>query len=168
METVMERQTYRQQPVFFDCPVTVPYLIPVIHSTSPYCINVLFMVDGEAYYVTSFSLQKPYGVVITEKNIDDMDISLPGMALSTHPLFPLGADIVFVEVERKDLLKVRLYGKDQGELDFSEQGASAAFIAARMMQKTLLPGANVAMGGKNCRVEWDGAFGKVKVTGINN
>ena len=121
------------------------------------------MVDGEAYFVTSFSLQGPYGVVITEQ-VDALDISLPGQKLSAHPLFPLGADIVFVEIERKDLLKARIYARHEGEIGFSEPGACAAFIAARILQKTLESEAVVAMDGKTCRVKWEGADGDVRLT----
>ena len=155
-------ETMQMQTVSFDCPVTVPYLIPVIHNSTPSCINVPFMVEGTAYNVTSFSLDKPFGVVIIE-NIDKIDISITGKALSTHPLFPKGADIVFLEVESKDLLKARLYSKEDGETGFSERGACAAFVAARMLDKSY-GSALVAMSGKTCRVEWDGVAGNVRLT----
>ena len=149
--------------VSFNCPVLTPYLIPVIHSSTPFCINHPFMVEGDAYNVTCFSLQqKPYGALIVD-NVTDLDIASPGKALSTHPLFPLGADIVFVEIQRKDLIKVRLYEKDAGESGFSQQGSCAAFAAARILQK-IEPSALVEMNGKICRVEWDGVEGGVTLT----
>ena len=165
METVMERQMLQQHTVSFGRPVMSPYLIPVLHSTSPSCINVPFTAEGQAYYVTSFSLQGPLGAVITD-NVDDLDIALHGQALCTHPLFPLGADIVFVEIKNKDLLKARFYEKETGEAGFSRRGVCAAFVAARILNKTC-GSALVAMGGKMCRVEWDGVDGEVKVNQAN-
>ena len=157
-----------QQTVSFGRPVTEPYLIPVIHNSTPSCINVPFMVEGDEYRVTSFSLHgstgaRTYGVVITD-NVDIIDISFHGRALANHPLFPSGADIVFVQIESKDLLKARFYEKEEGVVSFSERGACAAFIAAKMMQKTFELQAVVEMDGKTCRVEWDGVDGEVSLT----
>ena len=168
VETVKEGQAFRQHTVSFDCPITEPYLIPVIHNSTPSCINVPFMVEGVAYNVTSFSLQnsagaRPFGVVETD-NLDAMDVSLHGQALCTHPLFPSGADIVFVQIEHNNLIKARLYEKEGVEPDFSERGACAAFVAARILDKTY-GSALVAMGGKTCCVEWDGVDGDVKLSG---
>ena len=172
-------ETAVQKTISFGRPVMEPYLIPVIHNSTPSCINVPFMVEGQEYRVTSFALHncegassagarsegagsegaKPYGIVITD-NVEKLDMSLHGKALCTHPLFPNGADIVFVEIKRRDLLKARLYEKEEGEVDFSERGACAAFVAARILQKTY-ESAVVSMGGKVCRVEWDGVDGDV-------
>ena len=168
METVMERKALQQQPVSFGSPVMAPYLIPVSHTSSPSCINQPFMVEGQAFHVTSFSLQgaagaRPYGAVITD-SVEALDVSSQGQALCKHPLFPLGADIVFVEVERKDSLKARLFTKEEGDSGFSERGACAAFVAARILEKTY-GSALVAMGGKTCRVEWDGVDGDVRLSG---
>ena len=154
----------RKAAVSFGCPVMEPYLIPVIHNSTPSCINVPFMAEGQAFNVTSFSLKsgaeaRPYGAVIMD-NVDDLDIALYGKALSAHPLFPLGADIVFVEVKSKGLLKARLYEKGHGESGFTESGACAAFVAARILQKTE-SSALVTMDNKTCSVEWDGVDGDV-------
>ena len=156
-------ETAAQQVISFGRPVMEPFLVPVIHNSTPSCINVPFMVEGQEYRVTSFALQKPYGVVITD-NVDEFDVSLHGKALSTHPLFPKGADIVFVEIKSKDLLKARLYEKENGEVEFSQTGVCAAFIAARIMQKTNESEAIVSMGGKTCRIEWDAVDGDVNLT----
>jgi len=159
-------ETFQQHTVSFGCPVRTPCLIPVLHASTPSCVNEPFMVDGQAFHVTCFSLQNPYGVVITE-SVDALDISFPGSKLSAHPLFPNGADIVFVEIENKDLIKARLYKKEEGEVGFSKRGACAAFVAARILQKTHKASAVVEMGGKMCSVEWDGVDGDVKFTGIS-
>jgi len=164
-EHAKERQSTQQSIVSFGPPVMDPYLIPVLHSSTPQCINAPFMVEGEPYHVTSFSLDRPYGVVVTE-NIDELDISQSGKSLSTHSLFPLGADIVFLEIKNKDMLKARLYKKEQGEFGFSQQGACAAFVAAKILQETHESEALVAMGDKTCRVKWDGLDGDVSSIGV--
>ena len=166
METVMERQTFQPNTVSYGSPVMAPCLIPVIHASTPSCINERFMVEGETYYVTSFSLQGSFGAVITN-SIDTLDVSSIGGTLSTHPLFPLGADIVFVEIEHKDMIKARLYHKGEGEVSFSERGACAAFVAARILDKTY-GSSLVAMGNKTCRVEWDGVDGEVSLSEIKS
>ena len=150
-----------QSAVSFPCPVMAPCLIPVIHDSSPCCINVPFMAEGETYFVTSFSLQGPFGAVITDK-LDALDISLHGHLLSTHPLFPLGADIVFVEIACKDMIKARLYEREKGQVEYSQRGACAAFAAAVILEKSY-GSAFVAMGSKTCRVEWDGVDGDLKL-----
>jgi len=156
----VQRKVHENSAVTFSCPVLTPYLIPVIHNSTPSCINYPFMVEGDAYHLTCFSLnQKPYGALIAD-NIDAIDIALQGKALCKHPLFPMGADIVFVEIGHNGFLKARLYDKDNGETGFSQQGACAAFAAARILQKAD-PCGLVEMDGKTCRIEWDGVAGGI-------
>ena len=97
-------------------------------------------------------------------NLDALYIALHGRALCAHPLFPLGADIVFVEIKNKNLIKARVYEKEEGDVGFSERGACAAFVAARILDKTY-GSADVAMGEKTFRIEWDGVDGDVMLTG---
>ena len=160
MDDIGEQSSQLQVSQSYGVPVTAPYLIPVIHNATPSCINAPFMAEGHEYRVTSFALQRPYGAVITD-NLEEFDVSLHGKALSSHSLFPKGADIVFVEVETKNIIKARLYEKDKGEVEFSKEGLCAAFVAAKLMQKTQEDGAVVSMGGKSCLVEWDGVDGDV-------
>ena len=156
-----------QSAVSFPCPLVTPCLIPVIHASTPLCINVPFMAAGETYLVTSFSLLGPFGAVLVE-NIDNLDISLHGPLLSTHTLFPLGADIVFIEIVCKDMIKIRLYEKEKGPVKYSQRGACAAFVAAVILGKSY-GSAFVEMGSKICRVEWDGVDGDVRlIEGISS
>ena len=152
----------QQSAVSFPCPVMAPCLIPVIHASTPYCINVPFTITGgQTYLVTSFSLKGPFGAVLTD-NLDSLDISLHGHLLSTHPLFPLGADIVFVEIACKDMIKAKLYEKEKGQVEYSQRGVCAAFVAAVILEKSY-SSAFMAMGSKTCRVDWDGVDGEVRL-----
>lgn len=139
-------------------PITAPVLVPVEHKSTPTCINDPFMVDGKCYPVTAMSFGTPHGAVFVD-DVDSVDVPALGSALGTHPLFPKGASIVFIQVLGKALdkgdLKARVWQHGAGETDFAPEAVCVAGTAAMMLQKILLSKVNVHMGkGRYC-VSWD-------------
>lgn len=135
-------------------PVTAPCLIPVKHESTPNCINNPFMVDGTCYKVTALSFGSPHGVVVAD-DIDAVDVEALGSSLGTHPLFPKGASIVFIQITGKETLKARLWQLNKGEIPFTFESVGVAGTAAMMLQKILERKANVLMGGNAFQVEWN-------------
>ena len=132
-------------------PVTAPCLIPVIHASTPNCVSNPFMVDGECYRVTALSFDSPHGVIIVD-DVDSVDVPALGLSLGTHPLFPKGANIVFIQMLDKETLKARLWQLDEGEIPFTSEAVCVAGTAAMMLQKILTGKANVIMGGNEFQV----------------
>jgi len=145
-------------------PVTSPCLVPVLHSSTPSCINKPFMVDGECFKLTAMSFGTPHGAVFVD-DVDEIDVETVGSDLGTHKLFPEGASIVFAQVTDNNSLKVRLWERDIGECDFTAEAVSVAGTAAIMLQKVLGCDINVSMGGEEFNVNWDRFGAGVKVTG---
>lgn len=144
--------------------ITAPVLIPVIHESTPSCINDPFLVQGRAYGVTCVSFGSPHGAVLVE-NVDSVDVPEIGTALGTHPLFPRGASIVFVQITGKSSLKARLWQRGEGEIPFTPEAACVAAAAAIMLQKITKHEAEVTLGSRQVHVSWDRAVNQVFLTG---
>ena len=145
-------------------PITIPVLVPVLHASTPTCINDPFMVDGECYKVTALSFGTPHGAVFVD-DLDNFDVAALGPALGTHVLFPKGASIVFMELLDRENIKARIWQRGEGEVPFTAEAAGAAATAAMMCQKVLFSEANVIMGECTFRVKWDRAGDGVTVIG---
>jgi len=158
MHTISENKT-----LVFNKPITTPFLIPVIHASTPNCVDNPFMVDGKSYGVTALSLGSPHGVVMVD-NLDDIDVSKLGLSLGTHPLFPKGANIVFVQIMDKEALKARLWPQDGSETAYTFEAACAAGTAAMMLRKVSSGKIQVCMGAHSFQVEWDKGEGDVRLT----
>lgn len=149
--------------VSFGNPITAPVLVPVEHKSTPSCINDPFMVDGKCYKVTAMSLGSPHGSVLVD-NVDAVDVDELGCKLGTHVLFPKGASIVFIQMLDKESIKARLWQRDEGEADFTPEGACIAGVTAMILQRILGHEANITMTGGTYRVKWDRAAGSVSLT----
>ena len=141
-------------------PITSPTLIAVKHRSTPTCINSPFMVSGKCYSVTAMSFGTPHGAVFVE-DADNTDVPALGLALGTHPLFPEGASIVFIQVLDNENLKARLWQRGEGEISFTHEAACVAGTATMMLQKTFEDKINVSMGSGTFSMQWDKGSGNV-------
>lgn len=138
----------------FGRPIISPDLVPVIHRATPNCINETFMVNGTPYKVTALSFGEPHGVVVVE-DIENTCVSSIGPQLGTHPLFPKGANIVFVQVLDQNSIKARVWQNGVGEVTFTEQACCAAATAVMMLHLIMMNTVKVFMGETSYTVEWD-------------
>jgi diaminopimelate epimerase len=163
----MNNVTSKNRTILFNKPITTPFLIPVIHASTPNCISDPFMVDGVCYRVTAMSFGSPHGAVVVD-NVDTVDVPTIGSALGTHCLFPKGASIVFIQVLDRETIKARLWQLNEGEIPFTPEAVCVAGTAAIMLQKILTTKATVLMGGNEFQVEWNKGEGTVSLTGPDN
>jgi len=145
-------------------PITAPCLIPVLHTSTPKCINNPFMVNGEPYGVTAVSFGSPHGAVFVD-DVDNVDLQTLGSALGTHALFPHDASIVFVQVIDKESVKARLWHKDHGGIVFTPEAASVAGTAAKMLQKVYSGDVTVSMNENTVKVIWNQGDDEAFLTG---
>jgi diaminopimelate epimerase len=153
----------RMKTISLGKPVTAPCLVPVLHASTPTCINQPFMVDGEVYRVTALSFGTPHGVVLVD-DVAAVDVPKIGSALDTHALFPKGASIVFAQVIDGETIKARLWQNDGGEAVFTHEAACAAVAAAMMLQRLTKYKITVIMGEYTFVSEWD-RVGDITLTG---
>ena len=145
-------------------PITAPVLVPVLHSSTPTCINNPFMVNGKCYRVTAMSFGNPHGAVFVD-DVDKVDLQTLGSALGNHVLFPKGANIVFIQPVDRENIKARLWQRGDSKVTFTPEAACVAGTAAMMCQKVLYDGANVSLGGNVFRMKWNRGSGEVTLTG---
>lgn len=115
------------ETVFLGKPIFSPTLIPILHRSTPRCIQEPFMVNGTAYHVTCLAFSQPYGVVFTESLSDEL-VEKVGPLLAKHTLFPKGATIVFAQKTGENSLRIRIWDKQAGEILYSLEGAAAACV----------------------------------------
>lgn len=145
-------------------PIKSPELIPVMHRSTPTCINEPFMVNGEIFRVTCVSFGTPHGAVLVD-DVEAIDVTQLGTSLGTHVLFPKGASIVFIQVLDKAHIKARLWHRGEGEIGFTPEAACVAMTAAKMLQKIMWE-SDVLMGGNNFHVVWNVKDDNVCITGL--
>lgn len=157
-------QIMKNSTVSFGRPNMVPFLIPVDYHSTPTCINNPLIVNGECYKITAMAVGSAHGAVLVD-DIDNFDVPALGEALGNHPLFPIGANIVFFQVVDKDTLQARLWQQGEGESSFTSEAACVAGITAMLLRKTIANKIDVCMGGKTVRVNWDGGNEEVWLSG---
>ena len=77
-------------------------------------------------------LRHPHGVVIVD-DMDSVDVPALGRALGTHPLFPEGASIIFIQVLDQKSIKARLWQYGEGEKKVAPVAVCVEGVASMML-----------------------------------
>jgi diaminopimelate epimerase len=72
----------------------------------------------------------PHAVIFVD-DVDAAPVLTVGAALQTHPAFPGGVNVEFVQVTARDRLRQRTFERGSGETMACGTGAAAAVVAAR-------------------------------------
>ena len=134
----------------FDAPINANGLVEV-------------QVCGQSLALQPVSMGNPHGVLFVE-SVADAAVEEVGAALTSHAIFPEGANIGFCEVVDRNFLRLRVFERGVGETRACGSGACAAMVAARMAGlveeriKVSLPGGKV-------RIAWPGGDAPVKMEG---
>lgn len=102
--------------------------------------------------VTLLSLGNPH-CVISVPAIHEAKVQEIGHSLQTHPAFPQGVNVSFVEVLARNHIKCRVYERGVGETQACGSAACAAVISG-VLQKELNPDVKVEMPGGGLSVFW--------------
>jgi carbamoyl-phosphate synthase large subunit len=86
-------------------------------------------VGGAQYAITCVSMGNPHAVVF-EENIDSLNLQEIGPLFEHHPLFPDRVNTEFVERIERNVLKMRVWERGNGETLACGTGACAAAVAA--------------------------------------
>ncbi|MBE6552634.1 MAG: diaminopimelate epimerase [Ruminococcaceae bacterium] len=90
---------------------------------APFCI-----LDKE-WKMTAVSVGNPHSVIFTE-DIDSLDLEKIGPHFENHPVFPDRVNTEFIEVVKRNELKMRVWERGSGETLACGTGASASAAAA--------------------------------------
>lgn len=86
-------------------------------------------IDGGKYRINCISLGNPHCVVFADK-IESIDIERIGPLFENAPIFPERTNTEFVRVVNRNILKMRVYERGNGETNACGTGACAAVAAA--------------------------------------
>jgi len=96
------------------------------------CINEDLRVDEENYKVTCLSMGNPHCVIFVE-NVDEFPVEYVGPIIENHEAFPKRTNVEFVQVLRRNELKVRVWERGCGETLACGTGACASAVAAHRL-----------------------------------
>ncbi|MEA4964789.1 MAG: carbamoyl-phosphate synthase large subunit [Oscillospiraceae bacterium] len=88
-----------------------------------------YTIGGREYQITCLSVGNPHCVVFCEQ-IGDLDLERIGPLFENAPIFPERTNTEFVRVVNRNMLKVRVYERGNGETLACGTGACAAVAAA--------------------------------------
>lgn len=115
-------------------------------------------VAGEAITATVLRMGNPQCIVLGPLP-DAARFNRLGPALATHPMFPAGTNVEFVQVESSDRIRILIWERGVGPTTSSGTGSSASAVAAAAHGGAGRAIDVVAPGGTQ-RVEWtaDGVY----------
>jgi len=87
------------------------------------------IIDGKKYEITCVSMGNPHAVTFGKK-IDEIDLHKIGPLFEHNPVFPGGVNTEFIEVVRRNVLKMRVWERGSGETQACGTGACASAVAS--------------------------------------
>ncbi|HSS19868.1 MAG TPA: diaminopimelate epimerase [Pyrinomonadaceae bacterium] len=121
--------------------------------------------DDESITVTALQMGNPNCCIFVD-DFESLDWRRIGKRLENHEQFPERTNVIFVRVEDRQNIELRIWERGVGETEASGTCSCAAAVAGMVKNKTdrLV---NVRMPGGNAKIQWRGAglTGEVVITG---
>ena len=86
--------------------------------------------QGEEITIGAVSMGNPHAVYRV-RELDMAPVKLLGPAISTHPSFPNGVNVGFMQIVSRDHIRLRVYERGAGETLACGTGACAAMVIGR-------------------------------------
>jgi diaminopimelate epimerase len=96
------------------------------------CINTDLHMDEENYRVTCLSMGNPHCVIFVD-HVDEFPVEHVGAIIEGHEAFPKLTNVEFVQVLKRDELKIRVWERGCGETLACGTGACASAVAAHRL-----------------------------------
>jgi diaminopimelate epimerase len=109
------------------------------------------------------SMGNPH-VVIAVDSVDAAPVGILGPAFQTHPEFPAGVNVGFMERLGADRIRLRVFERGVGETPACGTGAGAAVAVGRRWEQ-LRPEVQVELSGGMLEVRWSGPGEALWLTG---
>jgi len=140
-----------------------PREIPVAIDAPPPVKEFDLHVGGRALTITPVSMGNPHVVHFQSAPVADFPLHHLGPLVEHHPLFPNRTNFEVVRVFSRSSAEMRVWERGVGETLSCGSGASAAIVAARLLD-LVDSGIDLTVPGGVLRLEWDGE-GDVILTG---
>ncbi|MDY6828185.1 MAG: diaminopimelate epimerase [Pseudomonadota bacterium] len=142
-------------PVF--APERIPFLVDA--EADSYQMECA----GEAIEFAALSMGNPHAVIEVPA-VDSARVAEIGAALNNDPRFPAGINVGFMQIERPERIRLRVYERGVGETLACGTGACAAVVAGIRWGR-LAPKVEVRLPGGRLHIRWDGAGEHVHMVG---
>lgn len=86
--------------------------------------------------VTAVSMGNPHAVMIVDRPVEKLPVSMIGPGIENHPVFPDRANVEFVVVENHDEIRMRVWERGSGETLACGTGACAAVAVCQKLGLT--------------------------------
>jgi diaminopimelate epimerase len=122
-------------------------------------------VEGTSLRVTALQMGNPNCCVFVD-GFDALDWRMIGRKLENHSKFPDRTNVVFIRVEDRQTISLRIWERGVGETEASGSCSCAAAVAAMINGKTDRQ-VTVLMPGGEAKIQWRGNddLGEVVITG---
>lgn len=119
-------------------------------------------VGDHMYRITAVSMGNPHCVILVD-NVAAAPVRTLGPKVETHPAFPKGVNVEFVEVLNRENVRMRVWERGSGETNACGTGACATAVATSLLGLTMRR-VHVHMLGGTLEIDW-AADGHVYMTG---
>ena len=109
-------------------------------------------VDGETFKVTALQMGNPNCCIFVD-DFEGLDWRRVGKTLENHRQFPDRTNVVFVRVQDRETIELRIWERGVGETTASGTCSCAAAVAAMIKGETERD-INVVMQGGRARIQW--------------
>jgi diaminopimelate epimerase len=133
-------------------PIFEPARIPITAATlaARYSITIA----GQAHEFGCVSMGNPHAVMLVD-DVEHAPVAEIGAALQHHGFFPARVNVGFLQIERRDRFRLRVFERGVGETLACGTGACAAMAVARRWD-LLGDSARAALRGGELELEWSG------------
>lgn len=141
---------------------SIPMITPSPIGT---VIDYELAVNGKSFAVTALQMGNPNCCIFVD-NFDSLDWRQIGRSIENHKQFPERTNVVFVRVEDRNTIELRIWERGVGETEASGTCSCAAAVAAMIKGETERL-VTVLMPGGRAKIQWrgKGMDGEVVITG---
>ena len=144
-------------------PILESEKIPVAITKSRVIDEPVFFTPNVQYNITTVSMGNPHAVIFT-KGIAELELPKVGSTIENAPIFPKRTNVEFIELEKIDRVKMRVWERGSGETMACGTGACAAVVAG-VLNGLCSRKTTVELLGGDLTIEWKESDNRVYLTG---
>ena len=112
---------------------------------------------------SAVSIGNPH-FIVNVPDLESLQINTIGQAISSHPSFPQGANVGFMQILNSGHIRLRTYERGAGATHACGSNACAA-VATGILDGSLLPTVTVEFNDGQLMIEWDGKDKPIHMSG---
>ena len=159
---LIELQVEQEQvTVDMGVPDFQPGSLPFITENQAETYNL--MVNDVEYAIGAVSMGNPHAVLQVD-DVDTAEVAYVGAAIESHAQFPKRVNVGFMQIVKRDEIRLRVYERGAAETLSCGTGACAAVAVGRLLGK-LNEQVTVRLRGGSLNIRWQGEGQPLLMTG---